>query len=63
MSNKDEALKQAQDWYDSGHEDPDEFTEMIKQVIALAEQPAPKWQGARFDSALHEQPAQQGENK
>ena len=24
---------------------------------ALAEQPAPKWQGARFDSALHEQPA------
>ena len=42
------ALKMAQDWYDSGHEDPDEFTEMIKQVIALAlvnkvdqEQPAP----------------------
>ena len=37
---KDEALKLAQDWYDSGHEDPDEFVEMIKQVIALAEQPA-----------------------
>lgn len=34
---KDEALKLAQKWYDSGNEDPDEFTEMIKQVIALAE--------------------------
>lgn len=27
----------------------------------LTEQPAPKWMGARFDSALHEQPAQQQE--
>ena len=40
MSKQTEAMKLAQDWYDSGHEDPDEFTEMIKQVIALAEQPA-----------------------
>ena len=50
MSKKDEALKLAQDWYDSGHEDPDEFTAMIKEVIALAE-----------ESSDTEQPAQQQE--
>ena len=34
----------------------------IKETLAEessgAEQPAPKWQGVRFDSALHDQPAQ-----
>lgn len=41
MSTKQtEALKLAQDWYDSGNENPDDFANMIKQVIALADQPA-----------------------
>jgi hypothetical protein len=40
MSKRDEALKLAQDWYDSGNENHDDFAKMIKQVIALAEQPA-----------------------
>ena len=40
MDKTQEALKLAQDWYDSGHEDPDEFTAMIKAVMTLAEQPA-----------------------
>lgn len=40
MNKTQEALKLAQDWFDSGHEDPDEFTAMIKEVFALAEQPA-----------------------
>ena len=41
MSTKQtEALKLALDWYDSGNENPDDFANMIKQVIALAQQPA-----------------------
>lgn len=40
MDKKTEALKLAQDWYDSGNENHDDFANMIKQVIALAEQPA-----------------------
>lgn len=41
-----EALKLAQNWYDSGNENPDDFADMIKKVIALAEQPAQRtWIG------------------
>jgi hypothetical protein len=42
-----EAMKLAREWYDSGNENSDDFDSMIKQVIALAEQPAqqqePEW--------------------
>ena len=34
------AMKLAQDWHDSGNENPDDFADMIKTVIALAQQPA-----------------------
>ena len=37
---KTEALRLAQDWYDSGNEDVEEFADMIKEVIALVEQSA-----------------------
>lgn len=40
MSKKDYAIRMALDWYDSGNENPDDFANMIKQVIALAQQPA-----------------------
>ena len=40
MDKKTEALKLAQDWYDSGNENHDDFANMIKQVIALIEQSA-----------------------
>ena len=39
MSKKDDALKLAMDWYDSGNENPDDFANMIKQVIALSHAP------------------------
>ena len=39
MSKRSEAMKIAREWYDSGNENPDDFAEMIKQVIALEEQP------------------------
>lgn len=48
MSKKDDALKLAMDWYDSGNENPDDFANMIKQVIALSHAPE-----------VREQPAQQ----
>ena len=38
-----EALKLAQDWYDSGNENPDDFADMIKKVIALAQQEPAEW--------------------
>ena len=64
MDKKTEALKLAQNWYDSGNENPDDFADMIKKVIALAEQPAqqrPQNCGTGYCSCiecLFEQPAQ-----
>ena len=45
------------------HDEPTTFNEdqaiiAIKEALAQPEQPTPKWQGARFDSALHDQPPQ-----
>ena len=69
MSTKQtEALKLALDWYDSGNENPDDFANMIKQVIALAQQPAqgcdycnhPQYVGTKCKNCGREQPAQQG---
>ena len=68
MSTKQtEALKLALDWYDSGNENPDDFANMIKQVIALAQQPAqgcdycnhPQYVGTKCKNCGREQPAQQ----
>ena len=67
MSKQIEALKLALDWYDSGNENPDDFANMIKQVIALAEQPAqgcdycnhPQYAGTKCKNCGREQPAQQ----
>ena len=69
MSKKDDALKLAMDWYDSGNENPDDFANMIKQVIALAQQPAqgcdycnhPQYVGTKCKNCGREQPAQQQE--
>ena len=70
MSTKQtEALKLALDWYDSGNENPDDFANMIKQVIALAQQPAqgcdycnnPQYAGTKCKNCGREQPAQQQE--
>ena len=67
MSTKQtEALKLALDWYDSGNENPDDFANMIKQVIALAQQPAqgcdycnhPQYAGTKCKNCGREQPAQ-----
>ena len=66
MSKKDAALKLALDWYDSGNENPDDFANMIKQVIALAQQPAqgcdycnhPQYVGTKCKNCGREQPAQ-----
>ena len=69
MSTKQtEALKLALDWYDSGNENPVDFANMIKQVIALAQQPAqgcdycnhPQYVGTKCKNCGREQPAQQG---
>jgi len=46
MSKKDDALKLAMDWYDSGNENPDDFANMIKQVIALSHAPEVREQPA-----------------
>ena len=35
------------------------YDSVISSVRKALEQPVPKWQGARFDSAVHEQPVQQ----
>ena len=68
MSTKQtEALKLALDWYDSGNENPDDFANMIKQVIALAQQQAqgcnycnhPQYAGTKCKNCGREQPAQQ----
>ena len=69
MNKKDDALKLALDWYDSGNENPDDFANMIKQVIALAEQPAqgcdycnnPQYAGTKCKNCGREQPVQQQE--
>ena len=66
MSKQIEALKLALDWYDSGNENPDDFANMIKQVIALAQQPAqgcdycnhPQYVGTKCKNCGREQPAQ-----
>jgi len=62
---KDDALKLALDWYDSGNENPDDFANMIKQVIALAQQQAqgcdycthPQYAGTKCKNCGREQPA------
>ena len=46
MNKKDDALKLALDWYDSGNENPDDFANMIKQVIALSHAPEVREQPA-----------------
>ena len=64
MSKKDDALQMALDWYDSGNENPNDFANMIKQVIALAEQPAQQhiehciWARNGNAPCPHVQPAQ-----
>ena len=50
MSKKDDALKLAMDWYDSGNENPDDFANMIKQVIALSHAPEVREQPAQQES-------------
>ena len=69
MSKKDYAMRMALDWYDSGNENPDDFANMIKQVIALAQQQAqgcdycnhPQYAGIKCKNCGREQPAQQQE--
>ena len=66
MSKKDYAMRMALDWYDSGNENPDDFANMIKQVIALAQQQAqgcdycthPQYAGTKYKNCGREQPAQ-----
>ena len=38
---KDEALKLALDWYDSGHEDREEFQAMIENLLAAQPEQEP----------------------
>jgi hypothetical protein len=40
---KDEALKLALDWYDSGHEDREEFQAMIENLLATPVQEPVAW--------------------
>ena len=63
MSKKTEALKLAREALKRVRTQDMELVQLSMLASsaideALAHQPAPKWQGARFDSALHEQPAQ-----
>ena len=66
---KDEALKQVLEaitQYLAECPDPSEeaveglcdAASAARKALAQPEQPTPKWQGARFDSALHDQPPQ-----
>ena len=40
---KDEALKLALDWYDSGHEDREEFQAMVENLLASPVQEPVAW--------------------
>jgi hypothetical protein len=49
---QDEAMKLAFDWYGSGSQDPDEFEELIKAIVAQLEQEPVAW--GVFEGNLHD---------
>jgi len=49
---KDKALKLALDWYDSGHEDREEFQAMIENLLATPTQEPVAWQIHPFDYGI-----------
>jgi len=51
---KDKALKLALDWYDSGHEDREEFQAMIENLLATPVQPVAfeEWHSANYVQTL-----------
>jgi hypothetical protein len=49
---QDKALKLAFDWYGSGNQDPDEFEELIKAIVAQLEQEPVAW--GVFEGNLHD---------